>query len=250
MTDHDKVLELVRNKAQAPIALETSRSALIVVDVQEYFVSPNSPFARVFEAMIPGMMDGYLERVKTTVLPNIQRLQQCFRSQGLPVIFCSFGSFMAEGRDFPAWLKDFDRLSLNMFGRAANPRAHDADWQVAASVAPLHGETVLNKNTSGPLNSTKLDEILKNAGIDSLVVCGLTTAVCVTQTARELADRGFRVVVAEQACTEMSVEMHDAALLTFGYVFGQVRSTDQIVEFVAAGKQNARLEAVPDLSAA
>jgi biuret amidohydrolase len=97
---------------------------------------------------------------------------------------------------------------------------------------PLPGELVINKNTSGPLNSTKLDQILKNAGINSLIVCGLTTAVCVAQTARETADRGFRVLVAEEACTEMSVEMHDSALLTFRYVFGQVRKTDAVVDFL------------------
>lgn len=51
--------------------------------------------------------------------------------------------------------------------------------------------------------------------MSSLVVCGLTTAICVTQTARETADRGFRVIVAKDACTEMSEEMHEAALFTF-----------------------------------
>ena len=65
-------------------------------------------------------------------------------------------------------------------------------------------------------------------------VCGLTTAVCVTQTARETADRGFRVVVAEDACTEMSIELHKAALLAFGWVFGRVRPTADIVNFFTA----------------
>jgi nicotinamidase-related amidase len=64
-----------------------------------------------------------------------------------------------------------------------------------------------------------------------LVVCGLTTAVCVTQTAREFADRGFRVLVAEDACTEMSEEMHRAALFNFSYAFGRVKSTDETIRF-------------------
>jgi len=54
-----------------------------------------------------------------------------------------------------------------------------------------------------------------NAGINSRVVCGLTTAVCVTQTARETADRRFRVIVAEDDCAEMSEEMRRAALFAF-----------------------------------
>ena len=91
---------------------------------------------------------------------------------------------------------------------------------------------VLNKASSGALSTTKLDQMLHNAGITSLVVCGLTTAVCVTQTARETADCGFRVIVASDACTEMSEEMHDAALFTFGYVFGRVRNTEEIIELL------------------
>lgn len=65
-------------------------------------------------------------------------------------------------------------------------------------------------------------------------MCGLTTAVCVTQTARELADRGFRVLVAEDACTELSEEMHRMALFNFSFVFGQVRKTEQVRELFDA----------------
>ena len=98
----------------------------------------------------------------------------------------------------------------------------------------MPGEIVVNKTSSGALASTKLDQTLHNLGVNSLVVCGLTTAVCVTQTAREAADRGFRVVVAEDACTEMSIELHKAALLAFSWVFGRVRPTADIVNFFTA----------------
>jgi nicotinamidase-related amidase len=65
-------------------------------------------------------------------------------------------------------------------------------------------------------------------GVHSVVVCGLTTAVCVSQTARELADLGFQVIVAEDGCTELSDESHRAALFTFALTFGRVRPTRQI----------------------
>ncbi len=71
---------------------------------------------------------------------------------------------------------------------------------------------MLNKTSSGPLNSTKLDQTLRNMGIETLIVTGLTTDVCVTQTARETADRGFQVIIAEDACTTLSEEMHRGAL--------------------------------------
>ena len=234
MTDHEKVREIIRLKDQAPIHIDPSKSALLIVDVQLYFARPDYPFARSFEKLVPGSTVGYFERVNTIVLPNIQRLQEAFRSRGLPVIFCIAGSYTEDGRDLPQWLRDFNQLSLMLLGQRSIPMVNDPSWQIDESVSPLPGEMVLNKTSSGPLNSTKLDQTLHNMGIDSLVVCGLTTAVCVTQTARETADRGFRVIVAEDACTEMSVEMHRAALETFSLTFGRIRDTDALVELFAA----------------
>ena len=182
--------------------------------------------------MAPGATDGYFQRVRS-VLPNIQKLQQCFRSHNLPVIFCVFGSYMENGQDLPSWLKDFDQLGLKLLGRRPNPSVNDPSWQVEDAVAPRPGELVLNKTSSGALSSTKLDQILHNLGVNSLAICGLTTAICVAQTARETADRGFRVVMVQDACTELSEEMHQAALLSFSHVFGQVRNTQDLTTFLA-----------------
>ena len=234
MTDHQKVQEIIRLKDQAPINIDPLKSALLIVDVQRYFARPDYPFAQTFEKLVPGSTTGYFERVKSTVLPNIQRLQGVFRSRGLPLIFCIAGSYTEDGRDLPQWLSDFNQLSLVLLGQRSIPMVDDPSWQIDESISPLPGEIVLNKTSSGPLNSTKLDQTLHNMGINSLVVCGLTTAVCVTQTARETADRGFRVIVAEDACTEMSEEMHQAALETFSLTFGRIRKTDALVELFSA----------------
>src|SRR5215467_491697 len=165
MTDHEKVQQMVQLREQAPIAIDSENCALLIVDVQRYFTRPDSAFAQVFQKLAPGLTDGYFERVRSTVLPNIQLLQQCFRSRNLPVIFCSFGSYLRNGQDLPGWLKDFDQLGLQVLGQRPNPSVNDPSWQVEDTVMPLPGELVLNKNTSGPLNSTKLDQILNNAGI-------------------------------------------------------------------------------------
>ena len=236
MTDHEKVQQIIKLKDQAPITLEKEKSALLIVDVQRYFAKPDYPFAQTFEGLVPGATAGYFERVESTVLPNIQRLQECFRSQGLPVIFCGAGSYLEDGQDLPAWLKDFNQLGLMVLGQRPIPQVNDPSWQMEDSIAPLPGELVLNKTSSGPLNSTRLDQILHNLGVNSLVVCGLTTAICVTQTAREAADRGFRVLVAEDASTEMSQEMHEAALLAFSLTFGRVRSTEEVEKLMSPAR--------------
>ena len=237
MTEHEQIQEMIRQKEQAPIALDSRSTALVIVDVQRYFTRSDSDFARLFQRLAPGAIEGYLQRVSSTVLPRIQELQHCFRSLSLPVIFCVAGSHAQDGRDLPCWLKDFDELGLQLLGRRLTPVVGDADWQVEDAIAPRPGEPIINKTSSGALSSTGLDQTLHNMGITSLAVCGLTTAVCVGLTARQTADRGFRVVMIRDACTELSQEMHEAALLSFSHVFGQVRSTLELTRFLASTKK-------------
>lgn len=228
MNEHEKILEIIRLKDQAPVDFDVAHSALLVIDMQRYFVSPNHPFGQTIEKLVPGASEGYFQRVKDVVAPNIKRLLTVFRSRNRPVIFTGTGTYN-DGTELPPWLKDFDNLGMALVGERIWPRTDDPSWQIDESVEPQPGEIVLHKTTSGPVNSTKLDQLLHNLRITSLVVAGLTTDVCVTQTARETADRGFRVVVAEDACTTLSEEMHRAALLAFSLAFGRVRKTEDLI---------------------
>jgi nicotinamidase-related amidase len=233
VNEHEKVLEIIRLKDQAPLDLDPRQTALLVIDVQRYFVEPDHPFAQALEKLVPGSTDGYFERVRDRVVPNTRRLLEAFRAAGRPVVFTGTGSHTEDGRELPQWLKEFDQLGLALLGTRIWPKVSDPSWQIDESVAPRPGEFVLHKTSSGPLNSTRLDQTLHNLGVTSLVVAGLTTDVCVTQTARETADRGFRVVVAEDACTTLSEEMHAAALLAFSLAFGRVRKTGEVVSLMS-----------------
>lgn len=233
MTEHEKVLELLRLKEQAPLQLDSARTVLLVIDMQRYFVRPNYPFSQLMEALVHGSTAGYFERVEKRVVPNVRRLLDGFRRRQMPVFFTATGCCRPDGRDLTRWLKDFDQLGLAVLGKRVWPPAGDPSWEVDESVAPLQHEVVLNKTSSSPLSSARLDQTLHNLGIDSLVVTGLTTDVCVTQTARETADRGFQVVVAEDACTTLSEEMHRGALLAFQIAFGRVRTTNEILQLLA-----------------
>ena len=168
------------------------------------------------------------------MLPNVKRLLDRFRSAGLPVAFTGTGSYTEDGRELPGWLKNFDRLGLSMIGERVWPRANDPAWQIDERVAPRPGELLLNKTSSGPVNSTKLDQLLHNIGIDTLFVTGLTTDVCVSQAARETADRGFQVVIVGDACTTLSEEMHRAALQAFSLAFGRVRTTEEVLRLLSS----------------
>lgn len=233
MSDHEKVLELIRLKDLTPIEIDSRKTALVVVDMQRYFVSPHYPLMQTFEKLVPGVTAGYCERVNSLVIPNINRLQSCFRSLQLPLIYTAIGSCLPNGQDLNRMWKDLDRLSLSVVGRRMFPAVDAPSWQIDDSVAPRPGELVLNKTSSGALNSTMLDQTLRNMEVESLVVCGVTTDVCVETTARDAADRGFQVIIAEDACTAFSSDLHRAALQAFSLAFGRVRKTEEIVRFLS-----------------
>src|SRR5262249_27315958 len=152
---------------------------------------PHYPLMQTFEKLVPGVTAGYCERMNNMVIPCINRLQSCFRALQLPLIYTAIGSCFPNGQDLNRMWKDLDRLSLSVVGQRMFPAVATPSWQIDDSVAPLPGEIVLNKTSSGTLNSTMLDQTLRNMEIESLIVCGVTTDVCVETTARDAADRGF-----------------------------------------------------------
>jgi nicotinamidase-related amidase len=233
MSEHEDVLAIIGQKNQAPFGFAPERAALLVIDVQRYFVHPDQTFGQVFERLSPGVTTGYFRRVRDIVLPNIRRLQEGFRASGLPIFYTATGTQTGDGRDLPGWLRDLDQLGLAVLGQRVWPPVGDSSWQVDDAVAPRAGEPVLVKGSSGPLASTRLDQTLRHLGIDLIVVTGLTTDVCVTQTAREMADRGFTAIAVEDACTTLSGEMHRSALQCFNIAFGRVRSTAEVLQLLA-----------------
>lgn len=232
MTEQEKVQKFLRLKNEAPLALDPVRTALLVIDVQRYFVHPDHPLGQLLEGIVPGLGAGYFERIQRIVLPNIQRLLGCFRESRSPVFYTGIGSCLPDGRDLVRWLREFDELGQKLLGQRVWPPVGHSSWQIDDSVKPRSGEVVLNKTSSGPLSSTRLEQTLHNMGIEALVVTGLTTDVCVTQTARETADRGFQVIVPEDACTTLSEEMHRVALQCFNIAFGRVLTTEQVVRMM------------------
>lgn len=232
MTELEMVQSFVTAKEQAPLAIEPQRAALLVIDVQRYFVHPEHAFGQTLAKLVPGLGQGYFSRVREQVIPNLQKLLAAARAAKIQIFYTGFGCCARDGSDLVGWAKQFNQLGTMMVGQPVWPQQDDPAWQIDDAVAPQPGDIVLNKTTSGPLSSTALDQTLRHMGLDTLIVCGLTTDVCVTQTAREHADRSFHVIVAEDACTTLSEEQHRATLLAFNMVFGRVKKTAELVELL------------------
>jgi biuret amidohydrolase len=209
--------------------IEPARSALLVIDMQRYFVNPNLPYGKWLSQFDAAAARYYFDRVRSAVIPNIQRLLEGFRGSRAQVVYTEFGSVSSDGRDMPGWARRHNQLGREFVGSAVYPPFSDTSCRVDDAVSPQPDELVVQKTTSGPVNSTKLDYTLRSLGIDTVVVAGVVTDVCVAQTTREFGDRDFNAIVIEDACATLDAARHEATLATIGLTFGAVLTTEQVL---------------------
>lgn len=84
--------------------------------------------------------------------------------------------------------------------------------EIHDSVKPIDGEPVLEKHRPCSFHNTKLEEILRKAGVKNLVVIGAMTHMCVNDTARSAMNLGFATTVVDDACTTMDIARGDAKI--------------------------------------
>ena len=116
---------------------------------------------------------------------------------------------------------------------------------IIAELYPIAGEPVVDKPGKGAFYATNLGLILANRGIENLLVCGVTTEVCVNTTVREANDRGFRCIVLSDCCGSYFPEFHKMGLAMIkaqGGIFGWVTGSQQLLAAMAAAAWRLRAQ--------
>ncbi len=212
-------------------------TALLIIDMQRYFTHPDSTFAQLSAARLPGgCIERYIERLDTRIIPNIRALQRAFRKNGCPVLYTRLGSNRPDGSDLPAWARRLNEAGRATFGSAVIPPLADPGAELDVRIVPGPDELSLPKTTTGAISSSPLKADLRARGISSVAVTGVLSAFCVAQTARELADHDFDVALIEDACASLTEAAHEAALGAFAAVYGWVLSTEEAVAAVHGGR--------------
>jgi nicotinamidase-related amidase len=177
----------------------------------------------------PEIASYYLPRVTEAAVPNASLLLEGFRTAGCRVVFTRHGPLLADGSDMIARRRRRDVDAVASTGTPALWHCGTFEHEVIAALAPAAGELVIDKNTSSAFNSTGFEWLLRNLEVETLVVAGMATDMCVETTARDAADRGFNVILVEDATATFFERHHRAALSGFARVFGQVWDTAQVL---------------------
>lgn len=235
---HDRLREWPLPLPQ--FAIDVQRAGLLIVDMQYGSVDPNVGVGPYLRERHPAVAEYYYGRVRDIVMPNTQRLLQFFRQAGRPVIYLTIGFALPDRGDGLGLLRQIDDDLKARMAEGPLVRRGSRANTVIDTLAPRDGELVINKTSMGAFNSTAIDQILRNLGITTLVVTGVSTECCVATTARDAGDRGYNVLLVEDACTAVTPYLQESSVVTFAAMFGRVATTDETL-----AELNAREHAVP-----
>ena len=170
-----------------PLPFEPTSTALLIIDMQRDFLEPGG---------FGEMLGNDVSLLRTTIEPCM-RILQAARATVLTVIHTREGH-RPDLTDAPPSKLARGGLKVGIgdpgpMGRilVRGEPGHD----IIPELAPADDEPVIDKPGKGAFYETDLDLILKNRGITTLIVCGVTTEVCVHTTVRQANDRGYECVV-------------------------------------------------------
>jgi nicotinamidase-related amidase len=185
------------------MSLDYATTALVIVDMQ--YGDAHRDYGLLKDKAATGqteIVETYASRLDDLVVPNIQRLQAAFRSNGGEVVFVRIESLTMDGRD-----------------RGPQHRAKDIHFppgskegEILAEIGPRGDELVLSKTCGSAFRGTIIEYLLRNMGRERVVVAGVVTGSCVQATACDAAERGFETLVVEDATATWNDDMQRAAV--------------------------------------
>ena len=223
-----------------PIHVDLASTALLIIDMQRDFMEPGG-FGET--------LGNDVSQLARAVAP-IAALLDAARSTGMTVIHTREGH-LPDLSDAPPAKIERGAPSLRIGDPGPMGRIlirGEAGHDIIPELYPVEGEIVIDKPGKGAFYATTLGADLKAREIDTLLVCGVTTEVCVNTTVREANDRGYRCIVIADGCASYFPEFHEMGLRMIkaqGGIFGWVADSAAVLEAInfsesAMGTSNKR----------
>jgi biuret amidohydrolase len=209
-------------------ALQPSAAALVIIDMQRDFLEPGG---------FGAALGNDVALLRSAISP-IERVLKACRETRMMVVHTREGhrpdlsdlapAKRVRGR-FTTCIGDSGPMGRILVRGEAG---HD----IIPELTPAAGEPVIDKPGKGAFFATDLEAMLRGQGIAQLIVCGVTTEVCVHTTVREANDRGFDCLVLEDCTGSYFPEFHQAGIAMIkaqGGIFGWVAPSAALLEALA-----------------
>src|SRR3954451_24016451 len=208
-----------------PIELDWTKTALVIIDMQRDFMEPGG-FGET--------LGNDVSRLASAVQP-IAAVLNAARDSGMLVIHTREGHLPDLSDAPPAKIeRGVPRLRIGDPGPMGRILIRgETGHDIIPALYPLEGEIVIDKPGKGAFYATELGHVLQKYGIENLLVCGVTTEVCVNTTVREANDRGYRCVVLADGCASYFPEFHEMGLKMIkaqGGIFGWVSDSAEVLK--------------------
>jgi len=210
-------------------ALTPARTALLVIDMQRDFLLPEGYAAQVGLDIAP---------LVATIRP-IEKLLAVGRKAGLLIVHTREGH-VPDLSDCPPYKLERSRRAGAEIG-SKGPLGRllvrgEVGHDFVEVLRPLEQEIVIDKSGYSAFVHTGLQQMLTKRGIETLILTGVTTEVCVSSTLRTAIDLGHRCITVSDACASGNPDLHKAALAMIGVeggIFGEIATTTEVIERLA-----------------
>ena len=208
-----------------PFAFDAAHCALVIIDMQRDFLEPGG---------FGDALGNDVALLRRTIEPN-RRLLAAARAAGMLVIHTREGH-RPDLTDLPPAKKRRGNHATTIGDAGPMGRIlvrGESGHDIIPELYPIAGEPVIDKPGKGAFYATELESILRHRNITQLLVCGVTTEVCVNTTVREANDRGFDCLVVEDCVGSYFPEFQDMGLkmiVAQGGIFGWVATSEALVK--------------------
>lgn len=215
--------DLFLSTTSRDIPVYPSRAALLFIDVQNFSCHPDgAEWAMMEQEEREEKKGSFLKSMDDRVIPKMQTLQAACRAAGIEVMYTTIESLTKDGRD----------RSLDYKITGFNIPKGSWDGKVIDAIAPGDDEIVLPKSSSSVFISTHIDYILRNLGVQQLIISGVLTDQCVESAIRDACDLGYLVTQVTDACATFSDARQMASLKAINGYCRQL-TTEQLVAELA-----------------
>ena len=210
-------------------SLTPARTALLVIDMQRDFLLPEGYAAQAGLDIAP---------LVATIRP-IEKLLAVGRKAGLLIVHTREGH-VPDLSDCPPYKLERSRRAGAEIG-SNGPLGRllvrgEAGHDFVEALRPLEQEIVIDKPGYSAFVHTGLQQMLTKRGIETLILTGVTTEVCVSSTLRTAIDLGYRCITVSDACASGNPDLHKAVLAMIGVeggIFGEITTTAEVIERLA-----------------